>query len=117
MKCQENDASTFWTAQGNCSYFVLMDFENLGDIWQAGARLYVRCAKSRRDGLKSVRACGHRHELEVGTLIWTRGKTFPISMLSSRMKCPMCGSRDVAVTVSLPGSVLAAAAKATGSVR
>jgi hypothetical protein len=44
-----------------------MDFESLGDIWQAGARLYVRCAKSRRDGLKSVRACGNAAE-SVGEL-------------------------------------------------
>ena len=58
-----------------------MDFENLGDIWQAGARLYVRCAKPRRDGLKSVRSCGEQLELDVRTLLWTRGKAFPISML------------------------------------
>jgi len=63
-----------------------MDIESLGDVWQAGARLYVRCAKPHRDGLKSVRACGNRHEVDVQTLVWTRGKTFPISMLSSRMK-------------------------------
>jgi hypothetical protein len=92
-----------------------MDFENLGDVWQAGARLYVRCAKSRRDGLKSVRSCGRRDELDVKTLIWTRGKAFPISMLSERMKCPACQTREVVVTLSLPGSVLAAAAKASGS--
>ena len=92
-----------------------MDIENLGDVWQAGGRLYVRCAKPRREGLKSVRACGRRHELEVETLIWTRGAAFPISMLSERMKCPSCKAREVIVTLSLPGSVLAAAAKAAGS--
>ena len=27
--------------------FVLMEIENLGDGWQAGGRLYVRCAKPR----------------------------------------------------------------------
>ena len=45
-------------------------------------------------------------------MVWTRGKVFPISMLSSRMRCPACGTREVVITVSLPGSVLAAAAKA-----
>jgi hypothetical protein len=64
--CQEEDGTPRLTGQGICSNLVLMDFENLGDVWQAGARLYVRCARSRRDGLKSVRACGHRHELEIG---------------------------------------------------
>jgi len=92
-----------------------MDIENLGDVWQAGGRLYVRCAKPRREGLKLVRPCGRRHELDVQTLIWTRGKSFPISMLSGRMKCPACQTREVVVTLSLPGRVLAAAAKAAGS--
>ena len=45
----------------------------------------------------------------------TRGKVFPISMLSSRMRCPACGTREVVITVSLPDSVLAAAAKAASS--
>ena len=92
-----------------------MEIENLGDVWQAGGRLYVRCNKPRRDGLKSVRACGRRHELDLQTMVWTRGKVFPISMLSSRMRCPACGTREVVITVSLPGSVLAAAAKAASS--
>ena len=53
--------------------------------------------------------------LDVQTMVWTRGKVFPISMLSSRMRCPACGTREVVITVSLPGSVLAAAAKAASS--
>jgi hypothetical protein len=99
------------TATGICSYSVLMDFENLADVWQAGGRLYVRCAKPRRDGLKSVRSCGEQHELDVRTMLWTRGKAFPIAMLSSRMRCPKCGSREVTVRLTLPGNVLAAAAR------
>ena len=69
--------------------------------------------KARRDGLKSVRSCGEQLELDIRTMLWTRGKAFPISMLSSRMRRPKCGSREVTVRLSLPGSVLAAAAKAT----
>jgi hypothetical protein len=68
-----------------------MDFESLGDVWQAGARLYVRCAKPRRDGLKSVRS--EQPEFDVRTKLWTRGEAFPISMQYSRMRCPKCGSR------------------------
>jgi hypothetical protein len=92
-----------------------MDIETLGDIWQAGGRLYVRCLKPRREGLTIVRACGRRFELDVQTLVWTRGRRFPISMLSSRMKCPACETREVVITVTLPGSVLAPAAKAAGA--
>src|SRR3954452_13375469 len=31
------------------------------------------------------------------TLVWTRGAAFPISQLDSRLKCPLCGSRRVAL--------------------
>jgi hypothetical protein len=47
-------------------------------------------------------------------MLWTRGRAFPVSMLSSRMRCPKCGGREVSVRLSLPGSVLAAQAKAGG---
>ena len=91
--------------------FLFREIENLGDVWQAGGRLYVRCNKPRREGLKSVRACGERYELDVYSMLWTHGRAFPFLMLSSRMRCPTCGTCEVAVTLSLPGSVLAAAAR------
>ena len=31
----------------------------------------------------------------MSTLVWTRGRGFPLSRLESRLRCPMCGSRDV----------------------
>lgn len=73
----------------------------------------MRAAKSRGGrGLKSVRPCGNQCELDVRTMLWTRGRAFPVSMLSSRMRCPKCGARDVSVRLSLPASVLEAQAKA-----
>jgi hypothetical protein len=89
-----------------------MDIENLWNVWEAGGRLYARCEKPRREGLKSVRPCSNQYELDVRTLLWTRGRAFPISMLSSRMRCPKCGAREVSVRLSLPGAVLEAQAKA-----
>jgi hypothetical protein len=41
----------------------------------------------------------------------TRGRAFPLSMLSSRMKCPSCGSVHMAVAFSLPGNTNTAAAR------
>jgi hypothetical protein len=58
--------------QGICSYSVLMDIENLADVWEAGGRLYARCEKPRREAMKSVRPCGHKEELNLRTLLWTR---------------------------------------------
>jgi hypothetical protein len=66
--------------------YILMDMENLWNVWEAGGRLYARCEKPRREGLKSVRSCGNQYELDVRTMLWTRGRAFPVSMLSSRMR-------------------------------
>ena len=90
-----------------------MEIESLGDVWEAGGRLYARCEKPRREGLKLVRPCSNQYELDVRTMLWTRGRAFPVSMLSSRMRCPKCGAREVSVRLSLPGSVLAAQSKVT----
>ncbi len=80
-----------------------MELENLGQAWDAGYQMRARCDwGKRREGLKSVRACGMRYELDVQTMLWTRGRDFPVSALSSRLKCPWCGSRFVAVTLIPP---------------
>jgi hypothetical protein len=31
------------------------------------------------------------------TLVWTRGRDFPLSRLHVRLKCPRCGARRIAV--------------------
>ena len=41
-------------------------------------------------------------ELDLHTLIWTRGSAFPITSLEARLKCPMCGSRKIAVMFDVP---------------
>ena len=35
----------------------------------------------------------YRAELDMETLVWTRGRSFPLSRLETRLRCPMCGSR------------------------
>jgi hypothetical protein len=47
----------------------------------------------RRDGMKRVPECAYDGELDLPTLIWTRGRDFPLTMLERRLKCPRCGSR------------------------
>ena len=41
-------------------------------------------------------------ELDLPTLVWTRGATFPLARLESRLKCPACGSRRVRLAFSVP---------------
>ncbi len=46
--------------------------------------------------------CEQTVELDLRTLVWTRGEAFPLEMLQSRLKCPRCGSRRVQVIFEPP---------------
>lgn len=71
------------------------EIETLGQAYDAGWRLTVRCAR-RRQGLKSVRPCVLSGKaLDLGTMIWTHGRACPLGWLDGRIRCPMCGSKQV----------------------
>jgi hypothetical protein len=57
--------------------------------------------------MKRIRECKASIELDLDTLIWTRGAAFPVSMLESRLKCPRCGSRRVVLLFDLPAGSMA----------
>ena len=78
-----------------------MSVETLGEALGAGWRIKVRCAWGPRDGMKRVRECVFGGELDLQTLIWTRGRDFPIARLESQLKCPRCGSRRVRLAFSV----------------
>lgn len=79
-----------------------MSVETLGEALRAGWRLQVRCALGKRDGLKSIRECQREAELDLASVVWTRGPNFPIARMSERLMCPACGSRRVAVVFVPP---------------
>lgn len=79
-----------------------MSVETIGEAFALGWRVTARCAFGTRDGMKSVRECVYREELDLATLVWTRGAAFPIARLESRLKCPRCGSRRVALLFDMP---------------
>jgi hypothetical protein len=58
----------------------------------------------RRECMKSVRECKAIIRLDLDTLVWTRGATFPVLMLEGRLKCPRCGSRRVVLLFDLLAS-------------
>jgi hypothetical protein len=62
----------------------------------------VRCADGYREGTRSIRLCIYRKELDLETLVATRGPNFPLSRLESRLMCPSCGSRRVTVVFEPP---------------
>src|ERR1019366_3458717 len=76
-----------------------MSIETIGEAHSLGWRVIARCAYSRGDGpsSKSSRECIYRKELDMETLVWTRGRTFPLSRLESRLSCPQCGSRSAKI--------------------
>ena len=79
-----------------------MSIETLGQAYTLGWRLTARCAWGPRDGMKRKRECIYSAELDLTTLIWTRGHRFPLSLLASRLKCPQCGSNRVSVIFQTP---------------
>ena len=79
-----------------------MSVETLGEAFSAGWRVTMRCAWGNRDGMKNIRECTHRLELDMATLVATRGRDFPLSRLETRLRCPRCGSRRVAVLFDVP---------------
>lgn len=79
-----------------------MPIETLGDAYAANWRIKVRCAWGKQDGLKHIRECVEGAELDLKTLVWTRGRAFPLGMLESRLRCPRCGSRRVRVMFEPP---------------
>ena len=79
-----------------------MTVETLGEALAYGWRVTARCAWGKRDGLKTKRECVYGAELDMQTLVWTRGRAFPLSRLESRLRCPACGSRDVRLMFTVP---------------
>jgi hypothetical protein len=79
-----------------------MAVETLGDALSHGWRVRVRCAWGKLDGMKSIRSCVEGAELDLHTLVWTRGQDFPLARLESRLKCPRCGSRRVSLLFDVP---------------
>ena len=81
-----------------------MGVETIGEAWSLGWRVTARCVRGREDGpsSKSSRECGYRRELEMETLVCTRGRDFPLSRLESRLRCPRCGNRRIVVMFEPP---------------
>ena len=53
--------------------------------------------------MKTIRECGFRYDLDLMTFMITRGRACLVSELKGKVRCPMCGSHDVAIGITLPG--------------
>ena len=81
---------------------TLPEVETLGMERSLGWRVHMRCAQGYREGMKSIRRCIYRKQLDLDTLVATRGPNFPLSRLESRLMCPACGSRSITVVFEPP---------------
>jgi hypothetical protein len=61
-----------------------MEVETLGIARSLGWKVHMRCADGYREGTRSVRRCVYRKQLDLDTLVSTRGPNFPLSRLESR---------------------------------
>jgi len=73
-----------------CSGYVLMEVETLGVARSLGWKVHMRCAHGYWEGTRSMRRCVYRRQLDLETLVATRGPNFPLSRLESRLMCPAC---------------------------
>ncbi len=89
-----------------------MPVETLGEAWNLSWKIHIRCLYDGQDGLKRNRACGFRCELDMMTLVCTRGRAFPLARIAQVLRCPRCGCRDVSVMFSTPPNTQSNAAAA-----
>ncbi len=79
-----------------------MSVETIGAACSAGWVAHARCNARARDAPKSSRRCLYARELDMETLLLTRGPNFPLHLLPSRLLCPRCGQRDLSVIYYVP---------------
>jgi hypothetical protein len=65
-----------------------MEVETLGVARSLGWKVHMRCAGGYREGTKSMRKCVYRKQLDLDTLVCTRGPNFPISRLEACLMDP-----------------------------
>jgi hypothetical protein len=64
----------------------------------------MRRPQGYREGKKSMRRRLYRKQLDLATLVCTRGPNLPHSRLESRLMCPACGSRSMTVVFEPPAN-------------
>jgi hypothetical protein len=81
-----------------------MELQKLGVARSLGWKVHMRWIKSYREGTRSIRRCVYRKQLDLETLVGTRGPNFPLSRLESRLMCPSRGGRQITVVFEPPSN-------------
>ncbi len=91
-----------------------MPVDTLGMAWRLGWRVRVRCLVIGRKPKSRDRTtvwCDTSTELDLKTLVWTRGDAMPLDRLAELFRCPNCGNRKIAVAFEVPNQPKAEAAE------
>ena len=76
--------------------------ETLGEALDLSWRIHMRCLDDGREGLKHKRRCDFRCQLDLQTLVCTRGRDFPLARIAGRPRCVLpAGRRDVRTAIEL----------------
>lgn len=75
---------------------------SLGEAFDAGWKATAKCQGWTRIGGSIHSACGNRYQLDMQTLVWTRGRALALDCVAKRLKCPKCGDRMVQVMFEPP---------------
>ena len=67
-----------------CSLYFHVSVETLGEAFDLSWSVHMRCLHDGKEGLKHRRDCNFRRELDLETLVCTRGRAFPIGRLAER---------------------------------
>jgi hypothetical protein len=82
-----------------------MSIETLGEAYRLSWRVRVRCVRGHIESPVRIRPCEYQAVLDMQTLVWAKGRNFPIGRLGSHLMCPQCGSKDVNVIFEPPPMV------------
>ena len=89
-----------------------MEIETLGDAYTHSVGIKMYCSEGpQNQGMKRGRECHFSYTLDMMTMLATRGRKFPVTLLKSRLRCPSCGSDLVRVFLEVPSQPSPVAAR------
>jgi hypothetical protein len=91
----------------------------IGEAFRLGWRAKAHCLQfgpmPKSNHGRRTNICRTVADLDMQTLVWTRGEAFPLDLLDSRLRCPRCGGRRIQVVFELPRATGTACGDVGGS--
>lgn len=75
----------------------------LGDAWTHGWEISVFCEGGIEPGPRKHKHCDFKYDIDMLTMLITRGRAFPLCDLPNKMRCPRCGLLGLKMFYYVPG--------------